>query len=138
MRLSNVTIKNYRNFIDSEINFNDKSLVIGPNDVGKTNLLNAIRIVLDKSFSYLDLEPQEKDFNIFSDDEEITIILEFSDIQEDKETYIYSNLGKYIVDGKLYIMYKGYKNKEENFEYCYINSYAEWIINNKNNNFNLL
>ena len=114
MRLSNATIKNYRNFIDSEINFNNNSLIIGTNDVGKTNLLNAIRIILDKSFSYLDLEPQERDFNIFSNDEEITIILEFSDIQEDKETYIYSNLGKYIVDGKIYIMYKGYKNKEEN------------------------
>ena len=141
MRLSNVTIKNYRNFIDSEINFNDKSLVIGPNDVGKTNLLNAIRIVLDKSFSYLDLEPQEKDFNIFSDDEEITIILEFSDIQEDKETYIYSNLGKYIVDGKLYIMYKGYKNKEENFKFFLSGKKDEELfqeINGRNKYINLI
>lgn len=141
MRLSNVTIKNYRNFIDSEINFNNNSLIIGPNDVGKTNLLNAIRIVLDKSFSYLDLEPQERDFNIFSDDEEITIILEFSDIQEDKETYIYSNLGKYIVDGKLFIMYKGYKNKEENFKFFLSGKKDEELfqeINGRNKYINLI
>ena len=80
MKLSRVKIKNYRNFFDEDISLNNETIIIGPNDVGKTNLLMAIRILLDKSLSYLDLEPEERDFNIFSDEEEITIILEFSHI----------------------------------------------------------
>jgi AAA15 family ATPase/GTPase len=35
-----------------------KNLIIGANDVGKTNLLYAIRLLLDKSLSELDLEPK--------------------------------------------------------------------------------
>ena len=92
-------------------------IIIGPNDVGKTNLLMAIRILLDKSLSYLDLEPEERDFNIFSDEEEITIILEFSEISENSESFIYASLGQDIEDSKMYLMYKGYKNSEEKFKF---------------------
>lgn len=117
MRLSRVKIKNYRNFFDEDISLNNETIIIGPNDVGKTNLLMAIRILLDKSLSYLDLEPEERDFNIFSDEEEITIILEFSEISENSESFIYASLGQDIEDSKMYLMYKGYKNSEEKFKF---------------------
>lgn len=77
----------------------------------------AIRILLDKSLSYLDLEPEERDFNIFSDEEKITIILEFSEISENSESFIYVSLGQDIEDSKMYLMYKGYKNSEEKFKF---------------------
>lgn len=117
MKLSRVKIKNYRNFFDEDISLNNETIIIGPNDVGKTNLLMAIRILLDKSLSYLDLEPEERDFNIFSDEEEITIILEFSEICENSESFIYASLGQDIEDSKMYLMYKGYKNSEEKFKF---------------------
>lgn len=117
MKLSKIYVKNYRNFADNIININKETVVIGPNDVGKTNLLMAIRLVLDKSLSYLDLEPQEKDFNIFADSDEIVITLEFSNISEETDSYIYASLGHYIEDGNLYIMYKGYKGGDEKFEF---------------------
>lgn len=117
MKLSKIYVKNYRNFVDNIININKETVVIGPNDVGKTNLLMAIRLVLDKSLSYLDLEPQEKDFNIFADSDEIVITLEFSNISEETDSYIYASLGHYIEDGNLYIMYKGYKDGDEKFEF---------------------
>lgn len=117
MKLSRVKIKNYRNFFDEDISLNNETIIIGPNDVGKTNLLMAIRILLDKSLSYLDLEPEERDFNIFSDEEEITIILEFSEISENSESFIYASLGQDIEDSKIYLMYKGYKNSEEKFKF---------------------
>lgn len=117
MKLSRVKIKNYRNFFDEDISLNNETIIIGPNDVGKTNLLMAIRILLDKSLSYLDLEPEERDFNIFSDEEEITIILEFSEISENFESFIYASLGQDIEDSKMYLMYKGYKNSEEKFKF---------------------
>ena len=117
MKLSRVKIKNYRNFFDEDISLNNETIIIGPNDVVKTNLLMAIRILLDKSLSYLDLEPEERDFNIFSDEEEITIILEFSEISENSESFIYASLGQDIEDSKMYLMYKGYKNSEEKFKF---------------------
>ena len=117
MKLSRVKIKNYRNFFDEDISLNNETIIIGPNDVGKTNLLMAIRILLDKSLSYLDLETEERDFNIFSDEEEITIILEFSEISENSESFIYASLGQDIEDSKMYLMYKGYKNSEEKFKF---------------------
>lgn len=117
MKLSRVKIKNYRNFFDEDISLNNETIIIGPNDVGKTNLLMAIRILLDKSLSYLDLELEERDFNIFSDEEEITIILEFSEISENSESFIYASLGQDIEDSKMYLMYKGYKNSEEKFKF---------------------
>ena len=37
MKLSTVKLKIFRNFKDASINFEYKSLIIGANDVGKTN-----------------------------------------------------------------------------------------------------
>lgn len=117
MRLSKVFIKNYRNFKDSEINFNDKSLIIGANDVGKTNLLNALRIVLDKSYSTLNLEPEDSDFNLMTESNEISIILKFSDIDDISNDYIYSNFPGQIKNGNMYIKYLGFKNSAEPFKF---------------------
>lgn len=51
MLLQKVYIKGYRNFKETTVNFNNNSLVIGANDVGKTNLIHAMRLLLDKGFS---------------------------------------------------------------------------------------
>jgi len=86
MNVKNIKIKGFRNFKDSEINFNTKTLLIGANDVGKTNLLYAIRILLDKTLSEADIAPVETDFHIGLDgvqSTEYTIILTLSDITED-------------------------------------------------------
>ncbi len=78
-------LKGFRNFSDASINFNENTLVIGSNDVGKSNLLHALRILLDKSLSEADIEPNELDFHINQDgiDDAIIITVKFSDIQED-------------------------------------------------------
>lgn len=116
MKLSKIYLKNYRNFLDEEININEKSLILGPNDIGKSNLLKAIRIVLDKSYSSLQLEPKDNDFNVFCDEKEITITLEFSDIKPYADDFILSKF-KCIKDGKMYVTYKGYKNGDEPYKF---------------------
>jgi len=80
-----VHVKGFRNFADSHINFNENTLIIGSNDVGKSNLLYALRVLLDKSLSEADIEPNELDFHIGSTeaDDEIIITVKFSDITED-------------------------------------------------------
>ncbi len=85
LKISKVHLEGFRNFSNSIINFNRNTLIIGANDVGKSNLLHALRILLDKSLSEADIEPNELDFHINSNgvSDEISITVEFSDITED-------------------------------------------------------
>ncbi|WP_323929879.1 ATP-dependent nuclease [Aeromonas veronii] len=85
MKISNVHLIGFRNFADSSINFKDNTLIIGSNDIGKSNLLHALRILLDKSLSEADLEPNELDFHIGLTDisNEISITIKFSNVIED-------------------------------------------------------
>jgi type I restriction-modification system DNA methylase subunit len=63
----------------------------------------------------------EKVRELISENNYLKLFIDFNYQQVFKDKTIYSSI----------IMLN--KNKEENFEYCYINSYAEWIINNKSN-----
>ena len=47
MRLSRITIKNFRNFKDLDVYLGQHAVVLGENKVGKTNLLFALRMILD-------------------------------------------------------------------------------------------
>ena len=81
MHISNVNIKNFRNFSDFSITFTDGfQTVIGENNIGKSNLYRAIRLVLDKSMSYRERLLDEKDFNGFNNlkaDDYILISIDF-------------------------------------------------------------
>lgn len=50
MKFTNIEIKNYRNFESVETVLDNKNVVFGLNDSGKTNFLTAIRTVLDYRF----------------------------------------------------------------------------------------
>jgi putative ATP-dependent endonuclease of OLD family len=49
MRLSRVIIKNFRNFKYLDVRLGEHAVVLGENKVGKTNLLFALRLILDPS-----------------------------------------------------------------------------------------
>lgn len=86
MKIDNVKLVGFRNFKDISVRFNDRTLIIGSNDVGKTNLLYALRLLLDKSLSDRDIEPVLTDFYINRDGEQsgsFTINIYFSKITED-------------------------------------------------------
>lgn len=66
MHLDNITIKNFRNFEDFTINFTKEfQTIIGENNIGKSNLFWAIRLVFDKNLSYNSRKLQEKDIHGF-------------------------------------------------------------------------
>jgi putative ATP-dependent endonuclease of OLD family len=66
MNIKNVTIKNFRNFKDFSIDFsNGYQTIIGENNIGKSNLYWAIRLVLDKDLSYNVRKLELKDFHGF-------------------------------------------------------------------------
>jgi putative ATP-dependent endonuclease of the OLD family len=63
MNLSKITIINFRNFENTEIEFSSGfQTIIGENNIGKSNLYWAIRLVLDKELSYNNRILEEKDF----------------------------------------------------------------------------
>lgn len=108
MILAKVVLKGFRNFKKATIDFNEKTLIIGSNDVGKTNLIWAIRLLLDKGLSEYDVEPRESDFYAFEETNEFKILLCFANVTED---CVVSRLkGKISDDDKLYLQYKGFRD----------------------------
>ena len=66
MNIKNIAIHNFRNFRDFEIDFSEGfQTIIGENNIGKSNLYWAIRLVLDKDLSYNARNLDLKDFNGF-------------------------------------------------------------------------
>lgn len=66
MNIKNISIKNFRNFEDFSIDFSEGfQTIIGENNIGKSNLYWAIRLVLDKELSYNSRNLDYKDFHGF-------------------------------------------------------------------------
>lgn len=83
MILKHVSISGYRNFKNINVTLNKKVLLIGPNDIGKSNFLRAIRLLLDKNLSESDIEPKDADFYAFEETNDISITLYFDEVTED-------------------------------------------------------
>lgn len=48
MQFINISIQNFRNFENIEVNLENKNIIFGLNDIGKTNFLYAIRFLFDR------------------------------------------------------------------------------------------
>ncbi len=83
MEIEQVRLKGFRNFKDTIVNLTRKSLIIGANEVGKSNFLYALRILLDPTLAEAELEPQESDFYAFEDTRDIQILIKFANVNED-------------------------------------------------------
>jgi len=81
MHIKNIEIKNFRNFSNFDVTFNKGfQTLIGENNIGKSNLYWAIRLVLDRNLSYNSRNLEEKDFHDFIPieiDSYISISIEF-------------------------------------------------------------
>ena len=113
MRLKTLYIKGFRNFKEVTVNFNNQSLIIGANDVGKTNLLYALRILLDRGFSDYDLELKDSDFYAYKDTNEVVIKAFFEGINE--ECILAKMKGDIGGDGCLVIKYQAEKGGSYKF-----------------------
>lgn len=68
MHIKSIEIKNFRNFSDFKIDFTEGfQTIIGENNIGKSNLYWAIRLVLDRNLSYNSRNLEGKDFHDFVD-----------------------------------------------------------------------
>ena len=107
MRIANIHIKGFRNFDDEKITFQDKTLIIGANDVGKTNLIYALRLLFDKSISERDLELSDSDYNAYSGTNQIEITVTITNVVEE---CLLSVFGGAVKDGTVLIRYTNSKN----------------------------
>ena len=118
MHFDHIYIKGFRNFKEVTVNFNKHSLVIGANDVGKTNLIYAMRLLLDKGFSDYDLELSESDFYAYEETNEVVIKMYFTEVTDD--CIVARMPGKISDDGKMVLQYKAVRdNKTVDYHfYC--------------------
>ena len=102
-----VGLDNMNHYYDTEVIFQKKTLIIGANDVGKSNLLYALRILFDKTISEHDLELTESDYNAYSGTDTIEITAYLCEVTED---CLLSTFGSAVKDGKVVIRYTNQKN----------------------------
>lgn len=73
MQIENVSVHNFRSLADCTFHLNDYSLLVGANNTGKSNTIDALRI-----FFEVEKFDRERDFTLLSrEDEEIWIEVEF-------------------------------------------------------------
>lgn len=89
MYLKEVQIRNYKNFLKERFLFQKGvNVIIGENDSGKTNLMQAIRLILDKRMDWREREISEKMFSESLDNWQghiIIISLRFAELDIEKE-----------------------------------------------------
>lgn len=64
MKLKKLRIINFRNFDNCEIELSNKNLIFGMNDVGKSNLIHALRLLFDnrvRNYSIYDTDFHQLD-----------------------------------------------------------------------------
>jgi len=62
MRLSRIQIENFRNFAKVDIALGENAVIVGENKIGKSNLLYALRLILDPSLPDSARNLREEDF----------------------------------------------------------------------------
>ncbi len=86
--ISRIRIKNFRNFKDLDLRLNASTVVLGENKAGKSNLLHALRLILDPSLSESSRTLKIEDFwdglkNPFSG-KRVKIVVELTGFEDDK------------------------------------------------------
>lgn len=88
MRIRKIKIKNYRNFRNLEVYPSETTVFIGENNAGKSNLLHALRLLLDPDAKRLEYEISEEDINDLARREgenSFSITVEIGDLQKHQE-----------------------------------------------------
>lgn len=62
VHISRIQIDNFRNFKEFDVKLSEKAVIVGENGSGKTNLIHAIRLVLDPRLADSARQLREEDF----------------------------------------------------------------------------
>ena len=83
MHIAKVNLIGFRNFKKTTINLSETSLILGGNDVGKSNFIHALRLLLDRSLSEIDIEPSDSDFYVHNAEQNFKISIHFENVDQD-------------------------------------------------------
>ena len=102
MYLSRIQIKNFRNFHDLDVRLGQASVIVGENNVGKSNLVFALRLILDPRLSDSSRMLREEDFwtglnEPVQNKEIIEVAIEFQNFQ--KEQSVFAVLQPFCIPG---------------------------------------
>ena len=86
MILKKLDINNFRNFNSISIELDNKNVVFGMNDVGKTNFLYALRFLLDKDIRKNGFMPTDYHRHNTKEKIQITLTVDLSDFYESEDT----------------------------------------------------
>lgn len=113
MRIKSIHIKGFRNFADCKVALDKHTLIVGENDIGKSNLLHALRLLFDPSLSVRDFELDDSDFNLATKSSEIVITAKIVDTDEEclKSTFKAARSD----NGTVYVRFELKKNCDYNF-----------------------
>jgi len=89
MKISRIEIINFRNFAHLDIQLSGNTVIVGENKIGKSNLLHALRLVLDPSLPDSARQLRDEDFwdglpRPLTADDRVMIAVELTDF-EDRE-----------------------------------------------------
>lgn len=128
MKIEWIKIKGFRNFDNEKINFAEQTLIIGANDVGKTNLIYALRLLFDRSLSDRDLDLFNSDYNVYTKSDSIEITVKIVDVKEDCLVTVFKGD---LNEATVYIQYKNSKNSD----YSILSGATEETLEEKNSRF---
>lgn len=88
MRISRIQIKNFRNFANIDCELGEHAVIVGENKIGKSNLVYALRLVLDPSLPDSARKLRTEDFwdglkRPLGNDDRIIISVDLADFEED-------------------------------------------------------
>jgi len=103
MKISRIAIKNFRNFRDVDIPLADHAVFVGPNDIGKSNLLHALRLVLDPSLPETMRQLRHEDFwdglaRPLRADAQVEIVVELTGFDDSDDQL--ASLAEYLVSAE--------------------------------------
>ena len=89
MRISRIQIRNFRNFADVDVRLGGNAVIVGENKIGKSNLLYAIRLVLDPSLPDSMRKLRSEDFwdglqRPLGKDDRITMSIDIADLEKNE------------------------------------------------------
>ena len=91
MKIHRIQVKNFRNFKDLDVMLGEQVVIVGENKIGKSNLLYALRLVLDPSLPDSARQLQKTDFwdglgESLTKEDVIQISVELSDLEGDEDS----------------------------------------------------
>ncbi len=101
MKLSRIRIENFRNFKLLDVSLSENAVIVGENKIGKSNLVYALRLVLDPSLPDSARQLREEDFwdgtpRPLTNEHRISISVEFCDF--DQNTNQLAVLAEHLVE----------------------------------------